>query len=115
VAAADWRTHTERPELVIYWPGLSSHGSPLREYCGAVFHRADANGMPKENGLTFKSCESSTLFREFATECIELAQTTPSPEKRTMYLKMASVFHQMAQRWEKKSLVEAKRRWGLPQ
>jgi hypothetical protein len=30
-------------------------------------------------------------------------QTILSPEKRALYLKMASVWHQMAQRWEKKS------------
>jgi hypothetical protein len=41
-------------------------------------------------------------FREFAAECLELAQTTSSPEKHTLYLKMASVWHQMALRWEKK-------------
>jgi len=29
--------------------------------------------------------------------------TKSSPEKRALYLKMASVWHQMAQRWEKKS------------
>jgi hypothetical protein len=33
---------------------------------------------------------------------MELAQTTPTPEKRTLYMKMASVWHQMALRWEKK-------------
>ena len=43
------------------------------------------------------------LFREFAAECMELAQTASSPEKRALYLKMASVWHEMAQRWEKKS------------
>jgi len=59
--------------------------------------------MPKENnGPTFEGCEPSTLFRDFAAECIELAQTSSSPEKRTLYLKMASVWHEMAQRWEKK-------------
>ena len=41
-----------------------------------------------------------TQLREFAAECMELAQTTPSPEKRTMYLKMAALFHQMARRRE---------------
>ena len=60
--------------------------------------------MPKEdNGISFEDCDPSTLFREFAAECIELAQTKSSPEKRALYLKMASVWHQMAQRWEKKS------------
>jgi acid phosphatase class B len=39
----------------------------------------------------------------FAAECIELAQTASSPEKHALYLKMASVWHQMAQRWEKVS------------
>ena len=67
------------------------------------FHAADANGMPKENnGLTFEGCEPSTLFREFAAECMELAQTAPTPEKHALYLRMASVWHQMAQRWGKK-------------
>jgi len=59
--------------------------------------------MSKENNEpTFEGCEPSTLFREFAAECMELAQTTPTPEKRALYLKMASLWHQMAQRWEKK-------------
>ena len=59
--------------------------------------------MPKENtNKTFEDCEPSILFREFAAECMELAQTTPTPEKRALYLKMASLWHQMAQRWEKK-------------
>ena len=60
--------------------------------------------MSKEdNEITFEDCDPSTLFREFAAECMELAQTKSSPEKRALYLKMASVWHQMAQRWEKKS------------
>jgi len=39
-------------------------------------------------------------LREFAAECMQLAQATPSPEKRMMYLKMAELFHQMARRRE---------------
>jgi hypothetical protein len=59
--------------------------------------------MPKENdNHIFEGCEPSSLFREFAAECVELAQKHPSSEKRALYLKMASVWHQMAQRWEKK-------------
>ena len=59
--------------------------------------------MPKENNNhTYEDREPSTLFREFAAECMELAQTTPTPEKRSLYMKMASLWHQMAQRWEKK-------------
>ena len=59
--------------------------------------------LPKDNGgLLFVDCEPATLFREFAAECIELAQTNSSPEKRALYVKMASVWHEMAQRWEKK-------------
>jgi acid phosphatase class B len=60
--------------------------------------------MPKEDHeITFEGCNPAMLFREFAAECMELAQTNSSPEKRELYLKMASVWHQMAQRWEKKS------------
>jgi len=60
--------------------------------------------MPKENEeACFESLNPQTLFREFAAECMELAQTVPSHEKRALYLKIASVWHQMAQRWEKKS------------
>jgi hypothetical protein len=41
--------------------------------------------------------------RYFANfECVELAQSTPLREKRTLSMKMASVWHQMALRWEKK-------------
>jgi len=60
--------------------------------------------MPEKNDETlFEGCEPSTLFRQFAAECIELAQTVSSPEKHELYLKLASVCHQIAQRWEKKS------------
>jgi hypothetical protein len=59
--------------------------------------------VPKNNdNHTYEDREPSTVFREFAAECLELAQNTPTPEKRALYLKMASVWHQMAQRWEKK-------------
>jgi hypothetical protein len=44
-----------------------------------------------------------TLFREFAAECTQLAQAAPTPEKRALYLRMASVWHQFTVRWEKKS------------
>jgi hypothetical protein len=59
--------------------------------------------MPRENEPSFEGLNPPTLFREFAAECMELAQTIPSHEKRALYLKMASVWHQMARRWEKKS------------
>jgi hypothetical protein len=66
------------------------------------FHNADAEQMPKENNrLEFEGLNAPTLFREFAAECMELAQTIPA--KRALYLKMASVWHQMAQRWESKN------------
>jgi hypothetical protein len=59
--------------------------------------------MPKDNtNHTFEGCDPATLFRDFAAECMELAQTTATPEKRALYLKMASAWHQIAQRWEKK-------------
>jgi hypothetical protein len=60
--------------------------------------------MPKEdNGIAFEGGDPPTLFREFAAECIELAKTSLTPEKHALYMKMASAWHQMAQRWEKKS------------
>jgi hypothetical protein len=59
--------------------------------------------MPKENQEPcFEGLNPPTLFREFAAECMELAQI-PSHEKRAPYLKMASIWHQIAQRWEKKN------------
>jgi hypothetical protein len=74
------------------------------DYFRRSFHNAKAEGMPKENEEPcFEGLNPPTLFREFAAECMELAQTIPSREKRALYLKMASVWHQMARRWEKKS------------
>jgi len=59
--------------------------------------------MLTENGEPiFEGLDAPTLFRQFASECVELAQSTPLPEKRTLYMKMASVWHQMALRWETK-------------
>ena len=58
--------------------------------------------MPKENnGPTFEGCDPAMLFREFAAECLELAQTNSSPEKHTLYLKLASICFEAALRWEK--------------
>ena len=60
--------------------------------------------MPKDNANhTYEDREPSTVFREFAAECMELAQTTPTPEKRALYLKMASVWHYLAKPVKKKS------------
>jgi hypothetical protein len=58
--------------------------------------------MPEEHEPILDACNPATLFREFAAECMELAQTNSSPEKRALYLNMAGVWHQMARRWEKK-------------
>jgi hypothetical protein len=44
---------------------------------------------------------ASTQFREFAVECMELARKSSSLDQRMVYLKMASTWHQTAQRWEK--------------
>jgi hypothetical protein len=56
----------------------------------------------KNDKIAFEGREPSMLFREFAAECMELAQTASSPEKHALYMKMASVWFQMPQRWEKK-------------
>jgi len=59
--------------------------------------------MPTENNdPVFAGLNVPTLFREFAAECTQLAQAAPTPEKRALYLRMASVWHQFAVRWEKK-------------
>jgi hypothetical protein len=92
------------PQRTIYWPELSSHGSTVRGIAVRVFHDVETDRMPKEsNGIAFEGCDPSTLFREFAADCMELAQTNSSAEKRALYLNMASIWHQMAQRWEKKT------------
>jgi hypothetical protein len=63
--------------------------------------------MPKDNNNhTYEDCEPSTLFREFAAECTQLAKKAPTPEKQALYLRMASVWHSMAVRWEKKREAE---------
>jgi hypothetical protein len=41
-------------------------------------------------------------FREFAAECVELAQTAHSPEKREVYLEMARTWDEMALRRKKR-------------
>ena len=49
--------------------------------------------MPKENEEPcFEGLNAPTLFREFAAECMALAQTIPSHEKRALYLKIAVQF-----------------------
>ena len=61
--------------------------------------------MSKENennDPTFEGLNPPTLFREFAAECTQLAKTAPTPDKRALYLRMASVWYQMAVRWEMK-------------
>jgi hypothetical protein len=66
--------------------------------------------MPKVNNKpAFEDCDPATLFREFAAESMELAQTTPTPEKPALYLKMAGMWFQMAQRWERGVLPKNKK------
>jgi hypothetical protein len=55
----------------------------------------------KNNGPTFEGLYPPVLFREFAAECVELAQTV-APEKRALYVKMACVWHQLALNLENK-------------
>jgi hypothetical protein len=43
---------------------------------------------------------ASTQFREFAAECMDLARNSSSLERRMIYVRMASVWHQTALRWE---------------
>ena len=72
--------------------------------CFSAKLQSHEEGMPgKKDEVAFEDCQPSTLFREFAAECIELAQTVSSPSKHALYMKMASVWHQMAQRWENKN------------
>ena len=63
--------------------------------------------LPKDNsGLLFEDCEPATLFREFAAECIELAQTNPSPEKaRAVYENGRHVASNGAALGEKRSAI----------
>jgi hypothetical protein len=91
-----------RSQQAIYWPELSSLGTSVRVIAAAVFATPLQEMPTKNDNHIFEGSDPSTLFREFAAECMELAQT--NPEKRALYLKMASVWHQMAQRWEKKKL-----------
>ena len=49
--------------------------------------------MPKDNNNTYEDRGPSTVFREFAAECTQLAKTAPTPDKRALYLRMASVWH----------------------
>ena len=87
----------------MYWPELASHGGSIRTYLGGIYHDAEAERVPKENNNhIYEDRDPPTLFREFAAECMELALTAPTPKKRTLYMKMASVWHKIAQRWEKK-------------
>jgi hypothetical protein len=63
-------------------------------------------------------------LRGFAAECLELAQSTTLRRHRAVFLKMTSMWEQLAQSWEKKQLVRedivrrnklrGKRREGLP-
>jgi hypothetical protein len=70
--------------------------------------------MPrKKDEITFEGCEPSMVFREFSAECMELAQTASSPEKQALYMKMASMWFQMAQRWERK-IAEGSVKPGAP-
>jgi hypothetical protein len=60
--------------------------------------------MPKKTREPFVAGgldNPAAQFREFAAECLELAQKTRSPEKRRVYLDLARICFQTAVRWEK--------------
>ena len=57
--------------------------------------------MPKENdGHTFEGL-SPRLFRKYSAQCMKLAQNTQSSHDRALFLEMATIWHQLAQRLEK--------------
>jgi hypothetical protein len=63
----------------------------ISDYFGGIFYNADAERecRKKTTGLTFEGLNPA-LFREFATECVELARR--SPEQRALFLEMASMW-----------------------
>jgi hypothetical protein len=84
-----------------YLIGLNS--KPPTGQLGGIFHNAEADEWRKTTTATPTRIANRQLyFVSSRPNAVKLAQTTPTPEKRTLYLKMASVRHQMAQRWEKK-------------
>ena len=88
----------------------------ISDYFGGIFYNANAERecRKKTTGLTFEGLNPA-LFREFATECMELARGTGSRKERTLFLKLSGMWEQLAQSWEKKGLVGAKRLLhGLP-
>ena len=84
------------PKQTTLWPKLSSqdnHFGIFQHASGGDFSNPIA-AMSKVSGPPFEGIDDPLKhLREFAAECMELAQTTPSPEKRMMYLKMAALFH----------------------
>src|SRR5215469_13241376 len=82
----------------------------ISDYFGGIFYNANAERecRKKTTGLTFERL-NPTLFREFATECMESARGATSPKERTLFLKLSGMWEQLAQSWEKKGLVGAKR------
>ena len=61
--------------------------------------------MPKKTREPFAAGgldNPAAQFREFAAECLELAEKTLWPEKRQVYLDLARVCFQLALSWEKK-------------
>jgi hypothetical protein len=94
---ASCRANLDRIEQSI---GLNYQAQAVSFGLSTLAFKGDVERMSKDN-RTYEGREPSIVFREFAAECMELAQTTPTPEKRALYLKMASVWHQMALRWEK--------------
>ena len=69
------------------------------DYFGGIIHNADSVEMPTENKRR-RFDLNPTLFRDFATECIELSQSTASREQCALFLEMSNMWQQMAQRWE---------------
>ena len=62
---------------------------------------AERECRKKTTGLAFEGLNPA-LFREFATECMELARDTTSRKERTLFLRLTGMWEQLAQSWEKK-------------
>ena len=75
----------------------------ISDYFGGIFYNANAERecRKKTTGLTFEGLNPA-LFREFATECMELARDTTSRKERTLFLRLTGMWEQLAQSWEKK-------------
>jgi hypothetical protein len=66
------------------------------------------SGVSASFGGRLAEMKRSEMFRQYAEQCLRVAEAMPSGKNRTVLVTMANAFHKLAQDHERRTVAEPK-------